>query len=476
MNYIGLLVEILYIFFIIILITIFLKKGKLTNYESRKLIHIGLSNTFLIACIFFDNYLYAALLPLLFIFINYYSYKNKTITAIEIDRKEGLGTVFYALSLFVLTLFLFITKRYLYIGILTTLILGYADGLAALIGTKIGKRTFKNNKTLEGSLIVFIVSYLISYFVLSLNDYDSIFRCSFIIASYSCILEVLFSKGFDNLILPIILPIIIYLLTNNLTFFDFNISLSINLMMALFAISFKVLDIKGVVGAVILGTTVHYILGTPSYIALLSYLLISNSTAIIFKIGKKKKLKNEERGIKQVFFNGIIPFIATILYCFNQDNLYKAIFLLGLASSCSDTFGGEFGKTSNEKVRYIISKKEVIKGSSGGVTTKGIIGSLIAAILMGLFSFFIFQNNQLYYFLTISIFATLASLIDSIMGELLQIKYLDLKTKQIVENPEFKIKDNYQKISGFKYIGNSMVNFLSIITSCLLFTVMYYLV
>lgn len=476
MNYIGLLVEILYIFFIITLITSFLKSKKLTNYESRKLIHIGLSNTFLIACIFFDNYLYASILPLLFIFINYYSYKNKTITAIEIDKKEGLGTVFYALSLFILTFCLFITKKYLYIGILTTLILGYADGLAGLIGPKISKRTFKNNKTLEGSLIVFIVSYLISYFVLFLNNYESIFIYSFIIASYSCILEVLFNKGFDNLILPIILPIIIYFLTKNPTFLSFSISLSINLMIALFAISFKVLDIKGAVGAIILGTTVHYILGISSYIALLSYLLISNSTAIIFKISKKRDLKNEERGLKQVIFNGIIPFLAAILYYFNQNILYKAIFLLGLASSCSDTFGGEFGKTSNEKVKYIISRKEVKKGSSGGVTYKGIIGSLIAAILMGLFSFIIFQNNQFYYFITISIFASISALIDSIMGEFLQIKYFDLKTKQIVETLDFDDKDRYKKSSGFKYIGNSMVNFLSIVISCLLFTVIYYLV
>ena len=307
MNLIGLLVEIIYIFMVIKLATFFLNKKKIKLEESRKLIHIGLCNTYLIAWLFFDNVYIASILPLIFVIINYYSNKHNTIKSIERPNDKTLGTVWYALSLFILVFVLFYTKKYIYLGAISVLILGYADGFAGLLGKSIGKHKFKNKKSLEGSLIVFILSYIITYLALMLNLYDNLFIYSFVIASYATILEVISIKGLDNFILPIMLTIIMYFLTINEEFFIFSIPLCINLLLGLFANGLKFLDFKGSAAAVVLGTTVCYLGGVNCYLALLFYFILANSIAVL-ENKKLKKNNREERSLNQVLCNGLIPF------------------------------------------------------------------------------------------------------------------------------------------------------------------------
>ena len=472
MDYVGLLVEIFYIFFIMMVSTILLDKRKINLETARKFIHIGLCNTYLIAWFFFENTILACILPLLFIIINCYSYKHKTFRAIERVNSNGLGTVWYVLSIFILIATLFSSRKYIYIGAISVLILGYADGLAGLLGSSIGHHRFKNNKSLEGSLIFFFVSYVISYLVLSINSYDNVLLYSFIISVYGMVIEVLCTKGFDNFFVPIVLSLVIYFLTISNWFFDFSVCMCINLLIGVLANGLDFFDLKGTVAAVVLGFTVYYLVGVEAYIALLSYLVFANSVSLVFS-SKLRKKAHEKRGIGQVICNGLIPFCSVIMYSYFKTDIWLLIYLLGLAGSCSDTFGGDFGKLSNEKVRYLISRKEVLKGSSGGVTIMGLIGSLMAAIVIGAFSFIIFDEKQVLYFLIVSALGFLSSIIDSIMGELLQVKYKNIHSNVLVEKIKKEEINNYTKASGISFISNSMVNFLSVLVSCLLLIILY---
>lgn len=473
MDYVGLLVEILYIFSVIKVATVLLNKKKIGLEESRKFIHIALCNTYLIAIIFFSNVYIASILPFLFVIINCYSHKYKTISAIERIKDNGLGTIWYALSILILIVAHFSMNKYIYIGVLAILILGYADGLAGLIGYNIGHIRFKNKKSLEGSLVFFGISFIISYVILKMNFYDNVIVSSLLISTYGTIIEVLCTKGFDNLFVPLGLSVIIYFLTVSSLFFNISVALCINLMIGLFANALNFFDLKGTLGAIVLGFVVYYFGGFSSYIALISYIVFAN---IIGIFNKKKKKSHEKRGIKQVVCNGLISFVSIILYVFLKNDICLGVYLLGLAGSCSDTFGGDFGKTSNEEVKYLISRKEVSKGSSGGVTKRGLVGSLIASVFMGLFSFIIFSKNKVLLFLMISFFGFLSSIIDSVMGEVIQVKYKDKSSGKIFEKVEKRDKKTYEKVSGISFIGNSMVNFLSVLISCILFIVVYYLI
>ena len=67
-NVFGILVSIFYIGIVIASANVFEKAGK---EASRKFIHIMLSNWWIIAMIFFEDAIMAAILPALFIIINY---------------------------------------------------------------------------------------------------------------------------------------------------------------------------------------------------------------------------------------------------------------------------------------------------------------------------------------------------------------------------------------------------------------------
>ena len=71
-NVFGILVSIIFIGIVLVSARVFEKAGK---EASRKFIHIMLSNWWIIAMVFFDNVFFAALMPALFIVINYASYK-----------------------------------------------------------------------------------------------------------------------------------------------------------------------------------------------------------------------------------------------------------------------------------------------------------------------------------------------------------------------------------------------------------------
>ena len=154
-NIFGFIVSILYVGIIIVSAKVFEKAGK---EASRKYIHIMLSNWWIIAMIFFDNMFWAAATPALFVIVNYLSYKKCIIKVMERDdkddNKESLGTVYYALSLFILALITFGPLDNPIIGLCGIFVMGYGDGLAAVIGQAVKSKEIVvkgNKKSLAGS-------------------------------------------------------------------------------------------------------------------------------------------------------------------------------------------------------------------------------------------------------------------------------------------------------------------------------------
>lgn len=204
---VGILISIIFVFLIIGVSSLMKKLNILSNEGSRKFIHIGVSNWWIIAMIFFDNNISAAIVPGLFVIINYISYKKQIFSAMERDgSQKDLGTVYYALSLLILSLITFKNKELSYIGALGILIMGYGDGFAAIIGKNFGKHKFKilnNDKSIEGSLTMFIFSFMVSIIILHIFNPVNVLLFSFILAFLSTILELLSPLGLDNLTVPL---------------------------------------------------------------------------------------------------------------------------------------------------------------------------------------------------------------------------------------------------------------------------------
>ena len=215
-NILGIIVSIIYIGIIIASAKFFEKAGK---EASRKYIHIMLSNWWIIAMIFFDNMLWAAAMPLLFVIVNYLSYKKGFIKVMERDdkdeNKESLGTVYYALSLFLLALLTFGIIDNPVIGLCGILVMGYGDGLAAVIGQSIKSKEFiikGNKKTIYGSLTMFCITLIIFFVFLTYSKSEYIAIKSIIVAICMTIIEAVSVKGTDNLTVPLITSLLAMLM------------------------------------------------------------------------------------------------------------------------------------------------------------------------------------------------------------------------------------------------------------------------
>ena len=208
-NIIGIIVSVVFIFFIIFISSLVSKKH---SEVSRKIVHIGVCNWWIIVMLLFDNVIYASTVPVLFVVVNYLSYKKDIFKSMERDDKKSLGTVYYAISCLVLTLFSFLwfnDKMHAGIGLFA---MGYGDGLAALIGTRFKSKEFKifgNKKSLLGCITMFVVCMIvISITTLCFGQFSILKVVA--ISLIATIIEALSPMGLDTLTVPILTTIISY--------------------------------------------------------------------------------------------------------------------------------------------------------------------------------------------------------------------------------------------------------------------------
>lgn len=210
-NIIGIITSLVFIFITISVSAILSKIKLLSNEGSRKFIHIVLSNWWIVAMKYFDNPLYAAVVPALFVIINYISYKKQILKVMEREDKSvnDLGTVYYAISLLILSLITFGYKDYEYIGALGILVMGYGDGLSAVIGTTFGKRKFKVanvSKSVEGTITMFITTFVVVITILNIYlpvAFIQKFLITSIVSIVATIVEAYTPYGLDNLTVPL---------------------------------------------------------------------------------------------------------------------------------------------------------------------------------------------------------------------------------------------------------------------------------
>lgn len=202
-NILGIIVSYIFIGIIIVFAKFFKKIGK---EVSRKFIHIMLSNWWFIAMYFFENALWASIVPLSFVVINYISYKKNLISVMERESQDGLGTVYYAISLLILAIITFGITNKPEIGLCSVLIMGYGDGLAAVIGKRVKSYEYKignTKKTLVGSLTMFVITFIIIGIYLGTTGINLWAIKSIVTAIILTIIEAVSTKGTDNITIPI---------------------------------------------------------------------------------------------------------------------------------------------------------------------------------------------------------------------------------------------------------------------------------
>lgn len=182
---------------------------------SRKFVHIVLANWWIIAMIFFDSALFAAIVPFVFIMLNFLSYRYGIFKTVERGGgKEDLGTVYYAISLLILALVSFQNPDLAYIGAVGVFAMGYGDGFAAVVGTStnfVPFRIFKAKKSLGGSLAMFIATFGAVFLLLVVVGVHNAFLAALLVGLLATVIEILTPRGFDNLTVPLLSTLFYYL-------------------------------------------------------------------------------------------------------------------------------------------------------------------------------------------------------------------------------------------------------------------------
>ena len=205
MNWLGIVVSYLYIGFVLVGAKLFEEKEM-----ARKFIHIMLGNWWFIAMYFFTNVWFAIFVPTTFVIINYVSYKQDLIKVMEREQQDGLGTVYYAITLLILVIMSFGIYQKPQFGLIPNLIMAYGDGFAAVVGKLVKSKIYQigeTKKSIAGSFTMFMISFIfiIGYLIFKqIFIFWQIILIGFIMAIVVTIIEAISVKGIDNISVPVI--------------------------------------------------------------------------------------------------------------------------------------------------------------------------------------------------------------------------------------------------------------------------------
>lgn len=471
-NFSGACLSLLYIALVMGAAALLQKRGALQAEGSRKFIHILLSNWWLIALVVYDNPWWAAAVPALFVAVNALSWRLRIFKSMERDGSAAdLGTVWYAVTLLVLSLLAFSHPNWKYAATIGILSMGYGDGLAAIAGKRLGKTRFPHSeKTLIGSLTLFAAVFAVALIVSLYMRVAHALSLSLILAAAAALIELATPWGLDNLTLPIGLTLLIPFMQSAPAAMDTLLGAALSLLMILPAWGLRLLTLPAALTAVLMGTGIYFAGGLPMFGALAAFFLSSSLIGLAGRDSKRPVAESVHqrhgaRKLIQVLANGGLPLLFALLYRLNWFEPFALAFLGSLAAANADTWASELGMLSKAPPRSLLTGKTVQRGVSGGFTWLGLLGSALGALVVTLVG--LFHQPVLGMALSKAAWVGIVftggvagSLVDSLLGDSLQAKFLHPLSGGLTEQPVIGGVST-QLVSGVRCINNDAVNFIS---------------
>jgi phytol kinase len=182
------------------------QRGTADEYV-RKFVHIGTGNIILLAWWLKTPLLMAFGFGVVFSVVTLLSYQVNILSSINSVNRKSWGTFFYALSI-TLLIGVFWSRSEPLIAALGILIMTWGDAFAALVGQTWGRRAYQVfgvKKTLEGSLAMGLVSFMVCILLLGFayGIRVEVLGCAMLLATTATVLETLSVAGIDNLTVPL---------------------------------------------------------------------------------------------------------------------------------------------------------------------------------------------------------------------------------------------------------------------------------
>ncbi len=178
---------------------------------TRKFVHIAVGMiAFPLVLLFRDWYL-AIIPPLVFILVNYLSYRRQIFKGIETGEKNQLGTVYFPISFSILIPLLW---SYPALFVASLMPMTWGDAFAAIIGKRWGAHTFRvfgQARSIEGSLAMFAFSFVATTFALVALGQPLLASLilGLVTAVVATLVEALSPWGIDNLTVPLISALVL---------------------------------------------------------------------------------------------------------------------------------------------------------------------------------------------------------------------------------------------------------------------------
>lgn len=416
----------------------------------------------------------------------YYLVANNKLEGIDDLHRKSWGIVYFPVS-FIILILLFIPDKP-EVFTISFLLMTFSDAFASIAGKKIKSREYHlttDKKTFGGSLTFFLTTVvLLSWFLFYESELPGkhltpLFIISFIlvVATTSTLLEGIASDGFDNFSVPIGTAFLV-----NMYFYPVSGGVEAGMLCGFAAAaiagysSFRLrfLTADGAVGATILGTVVFGFGGVQWTLPVMTFFLLSS---ILSKTRVKRNKEVEERfeksgtrNIGQVLANGGVGGVILLLESYFNTGWLYPVYVLNFAAVCADTWGTEFGTMWKTKTVSLTNFREVPQGLSGGVSLPGTAGALAGAVVVVISSYY--WSGDLVILALLITLGFGGSLLDSLLGEFLQIQY-KCGICGIVTERRSHCETGTSRHKGNRYITNDVVNFSSAIASILIFVIIY---
>ncbi len=218
-NILGLAVSFPFLALVIAVGILLRRYASISSEAMRKFIHIGVSNWWFIAVNFFTSLSYALVGPILFIILNsLFTFLNWGKALGMDDKKRNYGLIYFPITLLILVILQ-------YQGVFSPLhcsiavfVMGYGDGMAALIGTKWGKKKLPVpgiTKSWAGTLTMASVSAIVALIGLgffSSLTFPVLLGISLVIGIVAAIMEAFTPLGLDNITVPMVVVLVLEVL------------------------------------------------------------------------------------------------------------------------------------------------------------------------------------------------------------------------------------------------------------------------
>lgn len=456
---IGYSLLLLYFLLVFLLIGSLVKKAFGVVF-SRKIIHILTGLSWFIYDFFIGCSFHQIIICAIFLVISIVSRRFNIIKTIENPETKSNGTIYFSISLlFLTTISYFIPALYQYVGF-SVIALSIGDGFATIIGKCLKSIKIYHDKTLLGFIACIFFSF--AGFALYNFLYCNLFSVVklILLSLVAGIFEVEDLKGFDN--------VTISLSTfATMIIFDYceNILIPTCIFCGLFLICFffRFMTYHGSLLSSFIGASFFFIGGLKSTLYVVSLYVILIVIHIIKKVLKFKESevvkKDKAKDLMQVVANGIVSLVFLYLFLFLEKPIILILSLLTFSNSFVDSIASDIGCFSRRKPYDIFKKKIVEPGVSGGMTILGTCSATFASLVFSFAIWFFFSAHFIILIIGPIIMMT-CCFMDSLLGSLVQSKYVCEKCGIVTEKEEH-CGISTKLVEGFRFFDNDMVNLLS---------------